>query len=210
MQKIVLFRLTRRKYRLDSFTLIELLTVMLIIAILAGLTLAAASAVMTQAARNRAASEIQAISAALENYKTDNGIYPQTSILLTNSAANPYSSQTLDGSVNGGLYQQSSQILYQALTGKTNFNDLPASGVKSYIQFKTTQLGNYKTAANTPYNVNTSTYIQDPWTYSYGYSTGNGTNSYPYNGNGFFDLWSTGGLISPNATNSNTWITNWK
>jgi type II secretory pathway pseudopilin PulG len=60
----------------DSFTLVELLTVILIIMILASLTLAAANSVMGQAARSRARSEIQALSTALESYKTDNGIYP--------------------------------------------------------------------------------------------------------------------------------------
>ncbi len=68
--------------RRDSFTLVELLTVILIIVILASLTLAAANAVMARAARSRASSEIQALSTALESYKTDNGIYP----LATNFA----------------------------------------------------------------------------------------------------------------------------
>ncbi len=208
MHRFVSSRLSRRKRRLDSFTLVELLTVMVIIAILLGLTFFAAQAIQTQAARSRAASEIQAISTALDNYKNDNGIYPTNSFLLTNT---PYS--TSDGSTAGGLYQKSSQGLYQALSGKTNFNDLPLVGTRSYMTFKTTQLGNYKAAVGTAGSG--STYIQDPWTYSYGYSTGD-TNQpqvvAPYNGSGFFDLWSTGGLLSSTATPNftNTWIMNWK
>jgi hypothetical protein len=84
------------------------------------------------------------------------------------------------------------------------------------MSFKVSQLGNAKTAAGTAAGAN-STYVQDPWGYSYGYSTGTGgggaTTNYPYNGNGFFDLWSTGGLIttSPNNTftNTTTWMSSW-
>ena len=165
----------------SSFTLIELLTVMAIIAILAALILGAASGMIKRALRNRAATEIQAMSAGLEGYKTDNGIYPPTSALalLTNT---PYSSS--DGSVSGGVYQQSSQILYMALSGQTNFLDTPGVGVKSYAQFKINQLGNTATAAGTAPSASTSTYLKDPWGYSYGYSTGNATTP-PYNGAGF-------------------------
>lgn len=65
-----------RENRLAAFTLVELLTVIAIIAILAGLLLAAGSGIMKKAARSRASAEIQAMSTALEAYKTDNGIYP--------------------------------------------------------------------------------------------------------------------------------------
>ena len=197
-----------RKSRFASFTLIELLTVIAIIAILAALILAAGSGVMKKALRNRASGEVQAMSAALESYKTDNGIYPPSdgTLLLTNTYA------TYDGT--SADYQTNSQLLYQALSGKTNYNDVPIAGVKSYMSFKTSQLGNYTAAAGT--TGPGSTYIQDPWGYSYGYSTGTANSaanpSYPYNGNGSFDLWSTGGLLSTttvqNATN--VWLSNWQ
>jgi prepilin-type N-terminal cleavage/methylation domain-containing protein len=200
-----------RKERLASFTLIELLTVMAIIAILAALTLAAGSGVWQKAARSRAAGEIQAISTALESYKTDNGIYPPSdgTLLLTNSAAASYFSTTLDGT--STAYQTNSQILYQALSGQTNYNDTPVAGSKSYMAFKIGQLGNNSAAAGT--TGAGSTYIRDPWNYSYGYSTGTTNNaptpSYPYNGSGFFDLWSTGGLLKA-SVNTNAWINNWQ
>ena len=62
--------------RLGGFSLIELLTVLTIIAILAGLTIAAFSGVHRTALRNRARNEIQAIGSAMESYKADNGSYP--------------------------------------------------------------------------------------------------------------------------------------
>ena len=47
-----------------------------IILVLAGLILATSGYVQKKGARSRAEAEIAAISAALENYKADNGTYP--------------------------------------------------------------------------------------------------------------------------------------
>lgn len=195
-------------HTLASFTLVELLTVIAIIAILAALVIYAGAGVMQKAARSRATTEIQAMSTALEAYKNDNGVYPQASLLLTNT---PYTST--DGSVAGGLYQQSSQLLYEALSGKTNYNDPPPT-TRAYLNFKANQLGNTTTSAGTLYAAGTSTFIRDPWNYSYGYSTGTavgaaGTPFYPFNGTGFYDLWTTGNMIgNTSATGTNTWIAN--
>src|SRR5882762_5113757 len=62
-----------------AFTIIELLVVISIIIILAGLILSTVGYVQKKGARSRAEAEIAAISAALESYKADNGIYPQNS-----------------------------------------------------------------------------------------------------------------------------------
>ena len=59
-----------------AFTLIELLVVMTIIVILAGLVVATTGYVQEKGKRSRAEAEIAAMSAALESYKADNGIYP--------------------------------------------------------------------------------------------------------------------------------------
>jgi hypothetical protein len=124
-----------------------------------------------------------------------------SSTLLTNSAAAPYFSTTVDGTTT--TYRQTSQVLYLALSGQTNFTDTPAAGVKAYMSFKRYQVADSATGS----------YVQDPWAYSYGYSIGT-TTSYPFNGTGFFDLWSTGGLLySQVATTSsltNAWISNWQ
>src|SRR5713101_2382134 len=60
-----------------SFTIIELLVVIAIIIILAGLILSTVGYVQKKGARARAEAEIAAMSAALESYKADNGIYPR-------------------------------------------------------------------------------------------------------------------------------------
>ncbi len=207
MHQVFFVRIKLGKSRLNSFTLVELLVVMAIIGILVAITLAAASGVMAAAARSRSHGEIQAMSAALESYKSDNGAYPQSfsTTLVTNSATSPYNSSSVDGS--SSTYITTSQTLYQALSGQTNFLDPPVSGVKTYMSFKVSQVGNASAPAGSAGTA--SSYIQDPWSYSYGYNTGSTTNA-PYNGSGFFDLWSTAGLLAPAATNSAAWIANWQ
>jgi type II secretion system protein G len=68
-----------------AFTLIELLVVISIIAVLASLVLSAAGNVQKKGARSRAQGEIEALAAALESYKADNGDYPTNS--LTNNSS---------------------------------------------------------------------------------------------------------------------------
>ncbi len=60
-----------------GFTLIELLVVVAVIAVLAGLTLAALGGANQKAARDRTKAEIAAMANALESYKSQNGTYPQ-------------------------------------------------------------------------------------------------------------------------------------
>ena len=198
MLKMTASGVVLRKDRMASFTLVELLMAMAIILILAALMLFAAGGVLQKGKRSRALSEVQAMGTALEAYKADNGAYPQSEgvQLLTNTyAAN-------DGTT--VAYQTNSILLFQALSGETNYSTGGLTGVKSYMTFKPNQVG----TPSGPYS-----YIQDPWTYSYGYSTGttNGalTPSYPFNGTGFFDLWSTGGLLTAQV-NTNTWLSNWQ
>jgi prepilin-type N-terminal cleavage/methylation domain-containing protein len=190
----------RHRIRPTSFTLIELLTVIAIIAILVGLTLAAYSGVFKTAARSRAKSEISALAGVLENYKSDNGTYP-TPPAADFTSTNTYTSAEPNTS---GPYQDSTAFLYQALTGQTNFGDSPplptaTSGIKIYDTFTRSQLGNYSAGAG-------QVYLKDPFGNSYGYFPGNGTNA-PNSGAGFYDFWSTGGDTT--ATNTATWINNW-
>ena len=217
MRKVTSSSERARKSRLASFTLVELMTVMAIILILAALVLGAWSGVMKEGGRKRAQGEIQAMSAALEGYKTDNGVYPigTTTAGAASQLLGPPSPGTYlpDPAVaNAPNYQNASQALYQALSGQTNFNDAPVAGVKSYYLFKINQLGNNNAPAGTiPPG---STYIRDPWNNAYGYSTGDNKIpqvQYPNNGTGFFDLWSTGGTTGVNpTTDPNNWIVNWK
>jgi prepilin-type N-terminal cleavage/methylation domain-containing protein len=204
----------KKSARLNSFSLVELLVVILIIAILAGLTLAAGEGVMNQAARSRAKSEMQAIATALESYKADNGVYPWTNSVVSTGAfadTNGFATGN-DVASSGGAYVVSSQILYQALSGLTNYTDTPVAGIKVYMNFKSSQLGN--TAQTSGYSAASSTYVQDPFGYPYGYyaspaTATTGAASVPINGQGLFDLWTTGGATLSTANWTNSWISNW-
>jgi type II secretory pathway pseudopilin PulG len=186
---------------LRAFTIIELLVVISIIIILAGLILSTVGYVQKKGARSRAEAEIAAISAALENYKADNGIYPRDT---TNSTTENLNART---SGNPTTYQTASLFLYDSLFGSlTSGSRTAASGTKSYFVFKPNMLSPSDQAQNVQY-------VRDPFGNSYGYSTAYQKN--PATGyNPTFDLWTTAGLTTnPPASGTDTitpqWIKNW-
>jgi len=172
-----------------GFTLIELIVVITVIVVLTGLVLSTVGYVQKKAARSRAETEIAAISAACESYKADNGVYPRDAT----------TTDTLDAkaTINMANYRAASQYLYGQLAGDPDFDGIPNSNYKTYMQFKPNMLG--------ADNAN-KVYPRDPFGNSYGYSTANQAN--PSQGyNPTFDLWSTAGLTS--GTDSAQWIKNW-
>jgi type II secretory pathway pseudopilin PulG len=190
-----------RKHRYAAFTLIELIVVVGIITILAGLVLSTAGYARKKGARARAETEIAAMAAACESYKADNGIYP------TSSNTNNLNAQT---SFNPSAYQAASLDLYNALFGATAGSRTPNTGARSYFVFKPNMLF--------PSDQNQSVqYIQDPFGNSYGYSTINNPVANPSPTPGYnptFDLWSTAGVApsptpAPPATQQDLWIKNW-
>jgi len=174
----------------SGFTIIELTVVIGIVLVLAGLILATSSYVYHKGARARAEAEIAAISAALENYEADNGVY----ILATSVDAQKQGDPT--------SYKAASLLLYESLTGDFDNNRSTDSGQASYLSFKPSQLSPGDQTANV-------TFIKDPFGNSYGYSTINSTD--PTKGyNPTFDLWSTAGTVdTTNNPNSSSWIKNW-
>ncbi|HSH38954.1 MAG TPA: type II secretion system protein GspG [Chthoniobacterales bacterium] len=164
---------------------------MAIIIVLAGLIIGTSGYVQKKGARSRAEAEIAAISAALESYKTDNGVYPREA-----SSTDTLNART---SVDPTSYGSASLFLYRSLSG-TDASGAPVPGAKSYFSFKP-QMQSGTRGANG--NVTTVTGVKDPFGNHYGYSTANQANS----ANGYnptFDLWSTAN--SPNAAQ---WIKNW-
>ena len=180
--------------RYNAFTLIELIVVVSIIAVLSALVLSTAGYARKKGARARAETEIAAMSAACENYKADNGVYP------ANSDTNALNAQT---SVDPSAYQAASLYLYNALFGATAGSRTPNTGARSYFVFKPNMLFPAD-------QTQTVQYIQDPFGYSYGYSTIDNpvANSNPTPGyNPTFDLWSTGGGTT--TSDVPKWIKNW-
>jgi prepilin-type N-terminal cleavage/methylation domain-containing protein len=207
-----------------AFTLVEMLTVMAIIAILTGLVIATAGFVQNKAARERALGEIQEMSTACESYKTDNGSYPQsdkTDKLDPRQDGNP---------VTGRIYKDASITLYSALSGDFEPEDKPDGKPekKAYIQFLPNRLNTTKDGSG---NVLVVDFLQDPFGNSYGYSTvglkeeidyreqlrADPTKARPSSGkagyNSTFDMWCTAGQIITGAAssnpNSNKWVRNW-
>jgi prepilin-type N-terminal cleavage/methylation domain-containing protein len=89
-----------------AFTLIELLTVIAIIGVLAAITFGAVKGVRERAAAGRAKSELATIAQALESYKRQYGDYPQSGTTF----ASP-SSTTISAT-------DSQHVLFNSLAGK--------------------------------------------------------------------------------------------
>jgi general secretion pathway protein G len=180
-----------------AFTLIELVVVMAIILVLAGLILATSSYVQKKGYRSRAEAEIAAIAAALENYRADNGVYPstaETNALKPNAMGDPGNTK----------YTGASLALYQLISGDADNSPDRSAESKSYFPFKPNQLS--PAAQNTEV-----TYIKDPFGNAYGYSTVKASTPGGIDGyNPTFDLWSTGGIVDfSDSPNQSQWIKNW-
>jgi type II secretory pathway pseudopilin PulG len=209
-----------------AFTIIELLVTIALIIILAGLILSTIGYVQTKGARSRAETEIAAISAALENYKADNGIYPRDPV--SNTATDKLDARTMgnsDPNASTEPYAPASLVLYRALSGDRNLDrkvdttdesldiggnklNTPLTALPNiYFTFKPNQLGpSDQTVAVQN--------VRDPFGYIYGYSTAY-QNSSSTGYNPTYDLWSTARLTSDppvnkaNDTTTPQWIKNW-
>jgi type II secretory pathway pseudopilin PulG len=198
--------------RYTAFTLIELVLVVGIITLLGALVLSTVGYARKKGALARAETEIAALSAACENYKADNGIYPRDTVgNITDTffaLTDPnYASKTppdpaptsYDPSVTA--YSFTSFYLYGQLSGNPS-GDRSTYTQRTYFQFKPNML---LPSGGT----GTVTAIKDPFGNSYGYSTAQQAD--PSRGfNPTFDLWSTAG--TSNATDAvyeKAWIKNW-
>jgi prepilin-type N-terminal cleavage/methylation domain-containing protein len=209
--------------RSAAFTLVEMITVIAIIAILAGLILAINGLVQAKSAKARAQAEIVALSGAMDSYKTDNGGYPQDS--TKTDTLDPRKNTAADASL-GGKYSLSSQFLYGELTGDTKFTGTASNMTRNYAPgfWTPSRLGGPKTNGVLAAGVQ---YIMDPYGNSYGYSTAgllleeeyratlsttpgasrptqNSQSTQGYNPS--FDLWSTAGDTLGNTAK---WAKNW-
>jgi prepilin-type N-terminal cleavage/methylation domain-containing protein len=166
-----------------GFTLVELLTVLIIIAILAGLVVGAGKYALTKAGASRAQGEIAAMELALEHYKNDNGHYPATVLNGKRSSPSPPGIPT-------SIEIYNSTNLYSALSGK-------------YFTFKPNQTRVDQASG--------ATYVVDPFGNPYNYycPPAGAVSPQPWTNTASFDLWSYG----PNGINdegTNDDITNWK
>lgn len=203
-----------------AFTLVEMLTVMAVIAILAGLIVSVNAYAHRKAALLRATGEITTMAASCEAYKADFGDYPRD---LTGSATDDLDPR-VDGDPTKEKYQKASLALYKALSGDANANGRATE--KPYFEFRPDHLQKSSTGD--------IKFLKDPFGNSYGYSTAaakvertfreelkknpNATRKDVKGYNPTFDLWSTGGVVSktagggdPSVLNAERkrWVKNW-
>jgi prepilin-type N-terminal cleavage/methylation domain-containing protein len=195
-----------------AFTLVELLTVMAVVAILTALVLSIAGPTQHHASSARATVEIKTLSLACEAYRTDSGGYPRQPLATSgtiNWQGNPaIPSDLLDPRTNGNsqfnnpAYANASLELYEALSGDLSLTGTGGGpGVHNYISdLRPDTLGRYYSGAPVS-GTNPVTYLSDPYGNCYGYSTARGTavssgSATSLGFNSTFDIWSTGGQIA--------------
>jgi prepilin-type N-terminal cleavage/methylation domain-containing protein len=202
--------------RNNAFTVIELVVVVGIIAILSALVLSTVGYARKKAARARAETEIAAMSAACENYKADNGVYPRgpaSAITIGTVTIPANATDNLNARTRGNptdttdpTYGATSLYLYTLLSGDSTGSVNRSPTGKSYMAFKPNML----LPAG---GIGRVTAIADPFGNSYGYSTANQADPVTPKGyNPTFDLWSTAGLTTtPGNPDTITpqWIKNW-
>lgn len=209
----------------SAFTLIEMLTVMAVIAVLASLIVGIQAFAQKKAALTRADAEIHTMATACEAYKAEAGGYPRD-VKGKNSDSDALDPR-VDGDPTNIKYQKASIVLYKALSGDDNA-DGKATG-QLYSEFKPSQL-----QKNSSGEVK---FIKDPFGNAYGYSTAGAAIEEQYRVelqknpaakrptgteikgfNPTFDLWSTGGVISKTDgsaggdalnTERKRWVKNW-
>ena len=157
--------------RRRGFTLIEMMTVITIIVILAGITVAGMSYITDKQANAKAKVDIELLSTAIEKYKFDNGEYP---------GIDPDS--PMDGDISEQLYND---LFYEG------YQDLEANGGEGIFQIYLNELDPRSSRQTLVQKTNDNIpppdlKILDPWGRPYLYRKGALANNPDY------DLWSRG------------------
>lgn len=187
----------KRGAREGAFTLMELMAVVAILFVVMGMVIGTSSYAKRKTWESQARAQIQAITTALEAYKSDNGGYPPLDTAAFNGDASSVEGYVSTSFPNGTRAYAiasvaanipvdgwaNSQFIYRALAG----------GSKKYMQFKPSQVVTVG-SSGTLLPSGGATVVVDPWGFPYGY------NPTQPKGNGqSFDLWSSGAnMVSAN------------
>lgn len=171
-----------RKKRPGGFTLIELLVVIAIIAILAALVLSTAGSIQKKAARSRAEAEVNALSTALESYKTEYGDYPENSLSGSAGSSVLYNALVLSNSTLNPL----GKVFFEPTKGILSSSNYQSSANYFVDPFGVSYEYRYKSGTNLPSN-NSGVGFFDLWSFG-------GV---------------TGSKATTNSTNWVFWIKNW-
>ena len=167
-----------------GFTLVEMLAVITIIVILAGLVVGGMGFVNERQAREKAKTQIGMLETALEEFKLDHGSYPAT----TNSSTGTKGNSSID------VFDMSEPSprrasLYFVLFGK---GEEALEGTRDDFPIYLEALNNENNKQG--WTVSGSTNILDPWGKPYRYRTAVDPRGRPnrFTQNPDFDLWSSG------------------
>ncbi|MFP4351709.1 MAG: type II secretion system protein [Puniceicoccaceae bacterium] len=130
-----------------AFTLVELLTVIAVIAILAAITFGISAGVYERQSRTRAEAELSALASALEAYRAQHGSYP-----------------VADGTDWDG---ENAEILYQALTGQIDPKGDEPETKKVFIDISKFELKDETDKDEDTFSDDNA--FLDPWGLPYGY-----------------------------------------
>ena len=141
----------------NAFTLVELLTVIAVIAILAGITFGITTGVYERQARTRAQAELSILASALEAYRAEYGSYP----------------------IADGMEwdDDNAEILYQALTGQIDPKGEEPPKDRAFVDISRFDLRN----PEEPDSFSDDNAFLDPWGEPYGYQfddPGDGTDDW--------------------------------
>ncbi|MEQ1853925.1 MAG: type II secretion system protein [Chthoniobacteraceae bacterium] len=212
-----------RKSPQSAFTLLEMMAVVAIIVVLAGLVLSVAGYATRKSSQARAAGEIKMLESGCENYKNENGSYPRE-VPTTGSGATDRLSPRQHFTPTSTEYANASLFLYKELSGDkkgasgSQPDGAPEDGEPRYLKDLDPRILNARRDTKTKAIIEVRGF-QDPFGFPYGYSTAaaqaeqdfqrtliiwntkrTGTppqrpsgNEIPGFNSGSYDLWSTAG-----------------
>jgi type II secretory pathway pseudopilin PulG len=161
----------------SAFTLIETITTLAIIVILAGIVVGIAGYVNNRSNRARATGELGMLAAALSSYKAENGGFPQEVVSGGGEGVTDKLKPKVHFIPNSIEYENSSQHLYKQLTGDKGGgtggapDGVPDADEPAYLKsFDRNRILMVEKEPTTG-KIKKVKGFQDPWGYYYGYST---------------------------------------
>ena len=209
-----------------GFTLIEMITVMAVIAILASIVLAVNSFVQRKSSTIRATTEIETIKAALASYKADNGSVPRKDdVTEGGDGLNPVQHVNPASGGNREKYVLACRELYEKLNGD---DDRDGRTDKERTSYAADFFSPNRVRYDSTGSARKVDYLQDPFGNCYGYSTEGSRIEEDYRKelrkdaaaprpttSKFFgaeyDLWSTGGTtkMASGGPDYGKWVKTW-